>query len=60
MDKPAYTLKTERLLIRCYEPRDAYLLKESIDESLDHLLPWLAWVENEPEEVDKKYSVYNY
>src|SRR5690554_2067511 len=52
--KTPYTLKTERLLIRCFEPKDAYLLKSAIDKSLDHFLPWLPWAENEPEELNKK------
>ena len=54
MSTPAYKLITKRLLIRCYEPQDAYLLKNAIDESLDHFLPWLPWAENEPEEINKK------
>lgn len=49
-----YTIETERLLIRCYQPKDAVLLKKSVDESLDHLLPWMPWAENEPEPLQNK------
>lgn len=49
-----YKIETERLIIRCYEPKDAVLLKSSIDESLEHLLPWMPWAKNEPESVATK------
>jgi RimJ/RimL family protein N-acetyltransferase len=51
---PAYWVTTTRLLIRCWDPKDAALLKAAIDESLDHLRPWMAWTEDEPEELQKK------
>ena len=54
MGKVAYQVKTERLLLRCYEPEDAPLLKAAVDSSLDHLRPWMPWAANEPEEVEKK------
>lgn len=54
MFMPAYAIKTHRLLIKCYDPRDAFLLKEAIDESRDHLSPWMSWAKYEPEELDKK------
>lgn len=37
-----YRIETERLTIRCYPPKDARLLKTAIEESLDHLSPWMA------------------
>lgn len=49
-----YRIETERLVIRCYEPSDAPLLKKAIDESLEHLLPWLPWAVNEPETLEAK------
>lgn len=51
---PAYRIHTHRMIIRCWTPSDAPLLKEAIDESLDHLRPWLPWVEQEPEELEAK------
>ncbi|MEL6837479.1 MAG: GNAT family protein [Bacteroidota bacterium] len=50
----AYRIETERLVIRCYQPKDAELLKRSIDESLEHLLPWMTWAKNEPESIEAK------
>jgi len=49
-----YKIETERLVIRCYKPKDAELLKKSIDESIDHLLPWMPWAKNEPEIIETK------
>jgi RimJ/RimL family protein N-acetyltransferase len=52
-----YRVETERLVIRCYDPADAPLLKEAIDSSLDHLRPWMPWVEGEPQTLDEKVEL---
>lgn len=49
-----YSFKTERLLVRCYDPTDAPLLKEAIDKSLNHLKPWMPWASSEPETLEQK------
>ena len=49
-----YRIETERLVIRCYEPRDASLLKEAIDSSLEHLRPWMPWAHQEPQTLEEK------
>jgi RimJ/RimL family protein N-acetyltransferase len=54
---PAYRIVTERLVLRCYEPRDAPLLKAAVDASLDHLLPWLPWARDEPQSLDAKVDL---
>ena len=51
---PAYRIVTDRLIIRCYHPIDAPLLKEAIDASVEHLRPWMPWVESEPELLQTK------
>jgi RimJ/RimL family protein N-acetyltransferase len=51
---PAYRIHTARLVIRCWNPADAPLLKAAVDASLEHLRPWMPWAENEPQELDKK------
>ena len=51
---PAYRIESERLVIRCYNPKDALLLQKSIQESVEHLRPWLPWVKDEPEELKAK------
>ena len=49
-----YRIETERLVVRCYEPRDAPLTKDAIDSSLDHLRAWMPWAENEPQTLEEK------
>lgn len=48
---PPYRIETERLVIRCYDPADAPLLKDAVDRSAEHLRPWMSWVPDEPEEL---------
>jgi RimJ/RimL family protein N-acetyltransferase len=54
---PAYRLITPRLLLRCWNPADATLLKEAIDTSLDHLRPWMPWAADEPQELPAKVQL---
>jgi RimJ/RimL family protein N-acetyltransferase len=49
-----YRIETERLVIRCYEPRDAPLTKDAIDSSLEHLREWMPWAEHEPQTLEEK------
>ena len=49
-----YRIETERLVIRCWEPRDAAVLKEAIDSSLEHLREWMPCAENEPQTLEEK------
>ena len=53
---PAYRVETDRLVLRCWNPVDAPLLKEAIDVSLEHLRPWMPWAEHEPEELPAKFE----
>jgi RimJ/RimL family protein N-acetyltransferase len=52
-----YRIETERLVIRCYEPRDAPLLKEAVDASYDHLREWMPWMRFEPQTLDEKVQL---
>jgi RimJ/RimL family protein N-acetyltransferase len=54
---PPYTIATERVVLRCWEPRDATALKEAIDSSIDHLLPWMPWAKNEPQSQEEKVKL---
>jgi RimJ/RimL family protein N-acetyltransferase len=54
---PPYRIETERLVIRCYEPDDAPLLKAAVDASIDHLLPWMPWARFEPQTIDEKIEL---
>ena len=51
-----YRIETERLVLRCYDPEDAPLLKDAVDRSLDHLRPWMPWTPDEPEPLDVVYE----
>ena len=44
-------------MIRCWEPRDARLLKEAIDSSLEQLRPWMPWARAEPQELSEKTAL---
>jgi len=48
-----YRIETERLVIRCYEPRDAPLLKDAVDASRDHLSAWMLWARGEPQTFEE-------
>jgi RimJ/RimL family protein N-acetyltransferase len=54
---PPYTIRTERLLLRCWEPRDAPALGEAITASLDHLRPWMPWAHAEPVALDDRVAL---
>lgn len=54
---PAYRIETRRLVIRCWEPADAALLKKAIDESREHLLRWMPWAKDEPTDLQTKINL---
>jgi RimJ/RimL family protein N-acetyltransferase len=43
--------------VRCWEPRDAPLLKDAVDSSLDELRQWMPWALNEPQTVEEKVQL---
>jgi RimJ/RimL family protein N-acetyltransferase len=50
-------IETERLVLRCYEPADAPLLKEAVDASVDHLRPFSPWLGDELPTLDEQVEV---
>jgi RimJ/RimL family protein N-acetyltransferase len=54
---PPYRIETERLVVRCWEPKDALPFKEAIDESVEHLRPWMEWARQEPQTLDEKIEL---
>jgi RimJ/RimL family protein N-acetyltransferase len=54
---PPYRIVTERLVLRCWEPRDAPLLKEAVDSSIEQLLPWMPWAPDEPQTLEEKVEL---
>ncbi len=55
-----YRIETERLVIRCYEPRDTPLVKEAIESSLEHLRAWMPWAHDEPQTLEEKLELVKY
>lgn len=51
---PAYRIHTSRLVLRCWHPQDAPLLKAAIDTNLEHLRPWMWWAQYEPTDLHRK------
>src|SRR6185503_83625 len=54
---PPYRIETERLVVRCWEPRDAPLLKDAVDSSIEHLMPWMPWAVYEPQSLQEKVDL---
>ncbi|HVV06378.1 MAG TPA: GNAT family protein [Puia sp.] len=52
-----YRIQTERLVLRCYEPGDAPALHQAITRSIDHLRPWLPWVQQEPRDLEARIGL---
>jgi len=44
-------------VVRCWDPRDAPLLKDAVDSSLEHLRQWMPWAHDEPQEIDEKAAL---
>jgi RimJ/RimL family protein N-acetyltransferase len=40
-----YRIVSERLVLRCYDPIDAPLVKDAVDSSIEHLRPWMPWAQ---------------
>ena len=54
---PPYRIESDRLLIRCWDPRDAPLLKDAVDSSLEHLRAWMPWAHAEPQPLSEKVEL---
>jgi RimJ/RimL family protein N-acetyltransferase len=55
--RTAYRIETERLVIRCYQPSDAQMLKTAVDDSLEFLRPWMPWAHEEPKPLAEKVAM---
>lgn len=53
--EPVYRIRTKRLILRCWQPQDAPLLKEALEQSYEHLLPWMPWAERIPTDTLQDY-----
>lgn len=52
MIHPLTPIYTPRLVLRCWKPADAPLLKEALDSSLAHLHRFAVWSRNEPSSLE--------
>jgi RimJ/RimL family protein N-acetyltransferase len=57
ISKPVYRIETERLVIRCWDPKDAALIQEAAAASREHLLPFMPWAADEPQTVQQKVEL---
>jgi RimJ/RimL family protein N-acetyltransferase len=46
-----YRIETARTVIRCWELRDARLLRDALDVSDRHLRPWIPWMRDQPKSL---------
>lgn len=46
---PPRRISTDRLLLRRYHPRDAVLLNDAVDSSIEHLRTFMEWAWSAPE-----------
>jgi len=56
VNPPAYRVETPRLILRCWSPEDAALVKEAEDQSRDHLRTFMLWANREPESLEEVAS----
>jgi RimJ/RimL family protein N-acetyltransferase len=49
----AYRVVTGRMLIRCWSPLDAILRRAALDDSDQHLRPWIPYMKDEPQSVEE-------
>ncbi len=52
--RPAYRVVTPRLVIRCWDPADAPLMKAAVDGCTSHLRPWMPWATLEPAPLESR------
>lgn len=55
--KTVYRIETERLVVRCWDPKDAALMQAASAVSKEHLLPFMPWAEKEPQTVEQKIEL---
>src|SRR5512146_1287508 len=51
---PAYRIVTRRLVLRCWDPKDVFLLKQAVEQSVDHLRTFMPWAHAEPVELQTR------
>ena len=57
MNPAPYRVLTPRLVLRCWDPRDAPMLADAVGESLDELRPWMPWAAEEPQTLEQRIAL---
>ena len=52
-NRTAYRLQTERLVLRCWSPRDAPILRAALDACDKHLRPMIPFMKDEPRSLQQ-------
>jgi RimJ/RimL family protein N-acetyltransferase len=52
---PAYRIATPRTVLRCWDPADTRAHLAAIEDSSEHLRPWLPWAQ-EPPTLDRQLA----
>ena len=55
--KPAYRIETKRLVLRCWEPKDAAMIQAATAANKEHLLPFMPWAADEPQTIEQKVEL---
>jgi len=51
--RTAYRVETERLVLRCWSPADAPVLRDALDACDTHLRPWIPFMKDEPRSLQQ-------
>jgi RimJ/RimL family protein N-acetyltransferase len=54
---PSMRIEVEELVIRPYRPDDARELMEAVSDSIEHLRPWMPWIQFEPQDIYDKRTL---
>lgn len=57
MDRLPAKIETPRLTLRHWTEDDAPALSLAIEESLDHLRPWMPWIVHEPATLEERVAL---
>jgi RimJ/RimL family protein N-acetyltransferase len=53
---PAYRVETSRLVLRPWNPADAPKLSQAVEENVEHLRPFMPWIQLEPLSIDARVA----
>jgi len=57
VNHPPYRIETERVVLRCWNPEDAPLLKAAVDRNIEHLRTSMGWIAYEPTTLEVKVEL---